>query len=145
MLLFRLLAGFTDDAAGRSVTKYLKPNGSEEKRARKVLAQQLRDGRLLGLSRELLALAIDPSTASTFPGMRPTRRVRFESPARGKGSTWARDLVVVDYIRRSLRAAGGGKEDAAIAAAEKHFGIKRSRAHAIWKAHKDLVSGPSAK
>src|SRR5437660_619071 len=121
-LILRLLAGFADDERGRPITSYLKHNSSEERRARALLAAQIRAGRLGGFAKELLALAIDPRTPSTHLGMKPTRTVQFVSPARGKGSTWARDLLVIDFIRAQLRECP--QREPALAAAEAHFKIK---------------------
>jgi hypothetical protein len=137
-LCMRLLAGFCEDEKGRVVTSYLKPNSYEEQQARAALARVVRDS-MRGFVGELLALAIDPRTPSATPGMWPTRRIRFESPARGRASTWARDLLIVHFIREELRKSPTGKEEAALAAASAHFGIRRSRAHAIWKTWKRLV------
>jgi hypothetical protein len=125
------------DASGQPITRYLKHNSPEEREARAALARRVRDS-MSGFSGELLALAIDPLTPSSIPGMKPTRRVRFESPARGKSSTWARDSLVVDFIRR--RRFDGWKQEAAIAAAMKQFGMKRSAVQAAWAQHQKLVS-----
>jgi hypothetical protein len=136
LLCMRLLAGFCEDKSGRVTTSYLKHNSYAERQARAALARRVRES-MRGFTGELLALAIDPRTPSEYPGMKPTRRVRFESPARGKGSTWARDLLVVHFIRAELRKSP--KEHAAIAAASAHFQIGESRVHAIWKNWKRLV------
>jgi hypothetical protein len=101
LLSLRLLAGYQTDKHGREQTSYLKSNSYEEKQARAALARCVRDN-MKGLVGECLALAIDPYTASASPTMKPTRRVRFESPARGKSSTWARDLAIVHFIRKRL-------------------------------------------
>src|SRR5258708_2280213 len=84
-LALQLLAGYSTN--GR--TRYLKHNSPEEKLARAALARIVRRKMSggLSLSGELLALAIDPATETKFVGMKPTRRVRFESLRRGKPST----------------------------------------------------------
>jgi hypothetical protein len=132
-LILRLLAGFAEDDRGQPITSYLKHNSREEKRARALLAAQIREGKLAGFAKELLALAIDPATPSTHLGMKPTRTVQFISPSRGKASTWAHDLLVADFIKRKLHECP--KKEAALAAAADRFNIKRSRLQQIWKAH----------
>ena len=138
-LIYHLLAGFSENKNGRPVTAYPPPNSREEREARTALARQLREGRLIGIARELLALAIDPTTPSQFPGLQPILVVQLRAKARRSKSTWARDLLVVAYVRSWLRK-NPGKEEAARAAAEKHFKLKRSRIAEIWKQHK-LRSG----
>jgi hypothetical protein len=130
LLLMRLLAGFDDDQPKEPL--FLQPDSPEEKRARTVLAKQLREGRLGGFAKEFLALAIDPWTASTWPGMRSTVKVRFVSPAPGPRSTWARDMLIVHFIRDQLRK-HGGPEDAALKAAEVQFNLGKSQTHAVWQ------------
>lgn len=136
LLLMRLLAGFDD--SDPNVPKFLDADSPDEKRARIALATQLRDGRLSGRAKELLALAIDPWTESTWPGMRPTRKVKFASATPGPPSTWARDLLVVHFIREQLRD-NGGPEDAALKSAETKFGLGKSQTHAIWQRAKMLT------
>jgi hypothetical protein len=130
-LSIRLLAGFDVDTG--KTDAFLKHNSPDEKKARGALARIVRY-RVGGFAGELLALAIDPSTPSTWPNMKPTRRVKFESPARGKSSTVLRDILVVGFIRRS-RINGSPKLEPHLAAAEKRFGLKRSGVHKIWKAY----------
>jgi len=135
LLMMRLLSGFHVEN-GIEVTRYLKHNSHGERLARVALAREVRAS-MWGFVGELLALAIDPRTPSSWPGMRPTRRIKFESPTRGKGSTWARDLAVISLIRERLR--DDPKLEAALSAASERYGIKRNRVHAIWKKHeKDL-------
>jgi len=135
----RLLAGFSADR-GRPIIQYLKRNSPAERKGRTALARCVRDS-MRGLAGELLALAIDPYTPSKIPGMKPTRRIRFESPARGKSSTWARDLSVVGFIRtqRAHWTDGKFKQDAVVQAAMSKFGLSRATVQAIWRRHTDLL------
>jgi hypothetical protein len=117
-LSLQLLAGFRMGENGKPITGFLKHNSSQESKARAALARLVRD-HMPGNSGELLALAIDPRTPSKDRMMKPTRRVRFESPARGRSSTWARALFVVDHIRqRTSMFNTEDKEDAALKSAE---------------------------
>src|SRR4051794_9857143 len=75
-LVMQLLAGW-DGSAGEAV--YFKKNSNGEARAREALARIIR-AKLQGFSGELLALAIDPRTPSSIPGMKPTRKIQFENP-----------------------------------------------------------------
>lgn len=140
-LSIRLLAGFDVDSGH---TSFLKHNSFEERNARAALARVVRD-QMRGFSGELLALAIDPRTASTWPNMKPARKIRFESPGRGKGSTLMRDKLIVDFIRRQRFNGTTDKIDPHLAAAEKHFGLKRSRVHQIWNAYEKMLKTASAK
>jgi hypothetical protein len=137
-LALRLLAGFARDGRGQATTQYLKSNSRDERLACAALARIVRD-HVPGFPGELLALALDPHTASRIPGMKATRRVRFESPARGKPSTWARDLLVIDCIRTELFRSKTGKLEAAIKAAMDHFTISRATAQSIWRRYEKLV------
>jgi hypothetical protein len=137
-LSMQLLAGVHFSKKGRPAIRYLKHNSAEERNARAALARTVRDF-MPGFSGELLALAIDPRTPSKIPGMAPTRRIRFESPARGKSSQWARDLLVVGAIRRALFHSKTGKEDQACAVAEQQFGLSPAAVKKIWRRHKKLV------
>lgn len=136
-LCMKLLAGYHRDGA-RDQVSYLKQNSYEERCAREALGRMVRDG-MRGFVGELLALAIDPRMPSRIPGMKPTRRIRFESPSRGKPSTWARDLLVVDLIRRTRFNSDSGKLEAAITTAVERFGISRSAVQAIWARHEKLL------
>jgi hypothetical protein len=100
-----------------------------------------------GFSGELLALAIDPRTPSTWPDMKPTRRIQFVSPGRGKNSTLMRDKLVVDFIRklRFKETEPNIPLDSYILAAQKKFGLGRSRVHAIWRAYEKILEDASAK
>jgi hypothetical protein len=153
LLSLRLLAGYHIDKYGREQTDYLKRDSNEEKQASAALARCVRDS-MKGLVGELLALAIDPYTASASPTMKPTRRVRFDSPARGKPSTWARDLAIVYFIKRRLHKKRKGadwekqnpdwkSDEPAIAEASDYYGLERSRIWQIWTRRKQLR--PSAK
>ena len=137
-LSLRLLAGRHFGANGQPITKYLPHNSAAEIEARGALARIVRE-HMAGFAGELLALAIDPYTPSKSPGMKPTRHIRFESPARGRPSTWARDLLVVGHIRRELFRSTTGKEDAALKSAEDEFGLTPAAAKKIWRAHKKTV------
>jgi hypothetical protein len=139
-LLLRLLAGLHEDETGRAVISYLKHNSLEERNARAVLARQIREGTLGGIARELLALAIDPQTPSPIPNMRPIWEIQLKSKARRHKPTWARDRLVVYFIKQWMRKNasrdGSTKEEAARAAAEQHFKLERSRIAEIWQQHK---------
>jgi hypothetical protein len=139
-LILRLLAGLHEDEAGHAFISYLKHNSSEERKARAVLARQIRDGTLGGIARELLALAIDPQTSSPIPGMGPIWEIQLKSKARRHKPTWARDLLVAHFIKQWMRKNasrdGSTKEEAARAAAEQHFKLERSRIAEIWQQHK---------
>jgi hypothetical protein len=135
LLVLRLLANFDDERP--TEIKSLDPDSPDEKRARAILAKQVREGRLGGITKELLALAIDPWSGSTWPGMRPVRKIRFNSATTGPPSTWARDLVVVDFIRKHLRE--GFPEDAALHAAEMKFDLGKSQTHSVWHRWKTLT------
>jgi hypothetical protein len=138
---FELLAGFATANNKRAVTKY--PKDRDEKRGRQALAREVRH-HMPGFVGELLALAIDPTTKSKIPAatqsgrMQPTRRIRFESPARGPGSTWARDLLLIHAMRRAMRRPRV-KLEAVLAEIGEQFGLKRSRVQAIWGAHEALL------
>jgi hypothetical protein len=144
LLIMRLLAGF-DDTNPR-IPNFIEANSPDERRAREALARQVREGRLGGFVKEFLALAIDPWTESTHLGMRPLRKVEFKSATPGPAPTWARDLLIIDFMRRFRRETPAGKPlnlEAAIKAAEDHFGISRSQAHAIWQRHEQLIDRQS--
>jgi hypothetical protein len=140
LLLMRLLAGFDDYNPGEP--KYLDSDSPDERRAREALAKQLREGRLGGPAKELLALAIDPWTETTWPGMKPTRKIKFIGATPGPSATWARDLLIVHFIREQLRD-NGGPEDAALKAAETKFQLGKSQTHAIWQRSKSPRSPQS--
>ena len=129
-LALELLAGFNEDHPKQ--TKYLKRNSPEEKLARAALAREIRK-EMRGFVGELLALAIDPDTPTKSATLRPCRRIRFESPARGNPVKWARDLLIVGAIKKELHESG--KLDAALHTVGKKFGLKRSQVHAIWREH----------
>ena len=134
MLMLRLLAGLHVDKRGREITRYLKSNSPEERQARAVLAREVRS-KIPGIVGDLLALAIDPRTPSRVPGKRPTRYVRFESPHRGRPSTWARDQAVLYFIQKyAYGYRGEFKTEALLQEITSQFpGIGRSRAHQLWK------------
>jgi hypothetical protein len=142
MLVMRLLAGFHVDEDGREVTSYLRKNSFEERRARTILARQLRDGTLGYLVKELLALAIDPRTPSAVPDMRPTRKIKFESPARGKPPTWARDLAIIHFIRQHLHKHPSKCDEPAVVEASEHYGIDRTRVWKIWTQWRRRMRSP---
>jgi hypothetical protein len=122
-------------------------NSREEKDARAAMARRIRDF-MQGFLAEVIALAIDPNTPSHIIGLKPLRMVRFESVARGKASTWRRDLRVLHFIRMEIgntvkRGKDGvprAKIEAALQAAVAEFGISRSTAQAIWKRHQEAMA-----
>lgn len=67
---------------------------ADEKAARAALARRIRDQMPVSLTRELLALAIDPDTKSVLPNVVPTRKVKFENPSSGHPPTWRRDAEI---------------------------------------------------
>jgi hypothetical protein len=127
-----LLAGW-DVNSGKQIS--LKHNSTDERTARAALARIIRE-KMNGFSGELLALAIDPQTKSSWPDMKPARKIKFEKP--GRPSTLMRDKLVVDYIRR-LRFNSTEPHDMKfflMQAAEKFGpGLGYSSVHAIWSAH----------
>jgi hypothetical protein len=141
-LILRLLAGFHEDAKGRPIVSYLEPGSVEELEARAALARQLRDNTLGNLARELLALAIAPNIPSARRDMRPTLEIVFKNKARGNKSAWARNRLVISFIKgwiREKRKEGKGrrvKEEAAKQAAQAHFGLSRSQVAEIWRRDK---------
>jgi hypothetical protein len=137
-LSLQLLAGLHTSANGKPIINYLPHNSPEEKLARAALARIVRD-HMSGFSGELLALAIDPRTKSKMVSMKPTRHIRFQSPAQGRPSTWARDLLVIGHIRRELFHSRTGKEDAALKSAEDHFGLSPAAVKKIWRRHKKIA------
>ena len=88
-----------DELAKRLLTREIEPGGNEETMARAALARRIRDLMTTGFVRELLALAIDPTTPS-YLGIEPTVIADFKSPARGRPSTWVRDLAIIDFVTK---------------------------------------------
>ncbi len=113
MLLMRLLAGYR-----RGVISSLPKNSPEEQKARKLLAQQLRDGSIAYYTRELLALAIDPETPSAVPGLSPARKIVFQKPPKGGSLTWARDRVIIYEIKKRIWQ--GETDEKAVTGAAEH-------------------------
>jgi hypothetical protein len=139
LIVLRFLAGFDEDENGVPITRYLKRNSPEERQARVILARQLRENTLGGFAREILALALDPETPS-ITGIPAVWKIEFTSLARGGKSTWARDRLIVAFIRQWLREHPGKSDEAAIGAAEDVFGLGRSRIAEIWQAYKKQVA-----
>lgn len=138
-LSLRLLAGFRMKNGLPVRGEFPGHNSFEERQARAALARIVRD-HVPGFSGELLALAIDPLTPSKIPGMKPARRVVFTSPARGRSSTWARDMFVIEHIRQlTTMFKTEGKEDAALKSAENHFGLSYATVKSVWGKYKKLV------
>jgi hypothetical protein len=102
-LILRLLAGFDENKSGAAATFYPERDSDAERESRAALARQIRAGNLAGMSRELLALAIDPDTPSVIPGTHAIRRLKFEDGQGGAKDTWARDRIIVQFIRRAMR------------------------------------------
>jgi len=76
-LSIQLLAGFDVDTGKRiSFAHY----STDERKARAALARIIRE-KVNGFSGELLALAIDPQTKSTWLDMRPARKIKLKSQA----------------------------------------------------------------
>ena len=73
--------------------------------------------------------------------MRPILTIKFVSKARRNKSTWARDRLIVDFIKRRLRA--GLTEEIAKNDAEDYFRLERARVAEIWQQHKILGHDPS--
>jgi hypothetical protein len=116
---------------------HIEPDSAEEVIARAALARCVRDG-MRGFAGELLALAIDPDTPPAIPGAKPIRRVRFETPGR-RASTWARDMVIGQFIAAERAASRSGKLDAAVKAACDKYGLGRSTVQAIWGRREELL------
>jgi hypothetical protein len=132
---------------GSDAPQYPPHDSTKEKEARAALARIVRDY-VPGFSGEMLALAVDPDMPSRFIGMRPLRKIRFESVARGKASTWRRDLHIADFIRKEIsNTASPGKDgvskpkiEAVLKAAEEQFGISRATAQRVWKEHEQAMA-----
>jgi hypothetical protein len=65
-----------------------------------------------GFVGELLALAVIPARLPEFQSCGPRAKSVLKSPTRGKPSTWARNVLVVHFIRAELRK--NPKEEAAL-------------------------------
>jgi hypothetical protein len=130
-LALQLLAGFNEDHPEQ--TKYLKRNSPEEKLARAALAREVRR-EMRGFVGELLALAIDSDLAPRTPTTRRTKHAVFKNPARGgKASVWARDLLIIEHLKRLLR--DEGKKTAAYKLTAEHFGCSERSIRDVWDAH----------
>jgi hypothetical protein len=88
-----------------------------------------------GMTGELLALAIDPDTPSTWATMKPAAKIRFEKPGRGHRSTVLIEGRIVHFMREQMKADPAPKLDMYVKAAETKFGLSRSRIHEIWRAY----------
>jgi hypothetical protein len=142
----RLLAGFDVDSSKN--VKSPGHFGVEERELRAALARTIRD-QMKGFSAELLALAIDPFTASAWPGMRPTRKIRFMG--QGQQSTLMIEKQIIDFIRK-LRFNSTQEQDqkfyimSAVAEFKKRgIDIEKSRIHAIWSAYEEMLKAASIK
>lgn len=131
----RLLAGYDVNTSANVAAP--KHNSVEERQLRAALAQTIRD-QMKGLSGELLALAIDPFTPSTWPQMRKTVQVKFQR--QGRPSSLLLEHQIVDYIRR-LRFNSTKQRDQKffITAAMEEFGLEYSRVHAIWRDYEAML------
>jgi hypothetical protein len=87
-----------------------------------------------GLVGELLALAIDPAVSPRM-AVRRTRKIVFESPTPGKPSTWARDLMMLDFLKQQLRS--NVKRIAAYKLTAERYGCSERSVRDIWKAHEE--------
>jgi hypothetical protein len=87
---------------------------------------------------EMLALAIDPFTLSTWPQMKPTVKVKFQR--QGRRSSLMLEHQIVDYIRR-LRFNSSEPRDQKffISSAMAKFGLEYSRVHAIWRDYEVML------
>jgi hypothetical protein len=131
-----LLAGYSVDDGKYGKVGFPKAGSPEESACRAALARTIRD-QMRGFNGEFLALAIDPRTPSKWPMVpRAHRSIRFNKP-RGRPPTSMRDLLVIDFIKRERGKLG--KEDAALLAAEREFGIGKSRTHNIWAGYKQSI------
>jgi hypothetical protein len=128
----RLLSGYNAEKSDNF--PFPEPFSDEENEMRAALARTIRE-QMKGLSAELLALAIDPSTPSKLAGMRPTRMIHFER--QGRQSTVFIDQLVVQFIRkmRARETKPNVPLKSYVMAAVQEFGLGRSRVYAIWKAH----------
>jgi hypothetical protein len=155
LLALRLLAGYAIDEKGQEFTAYLDQNSAEEQQACAALARLVRDA-MPGFVGELLALAIDPRTPSPSwvsafgeeearRRMRPTRRIRFESPARGRPDNWARNLAVAHFITEHMeqqqreRPDWKPKLESAYEDASKRYGFTPNQAQTIWREYRKLA------
>ena len=130
ILSLQLLAGLVRSREAIA-TEFPKHNSAQEKKCRAALARIVRSRVQDFWIGEFLALAIDPDTPSRIPGVKPPRRIRFQSPARGLPSTAMRDLWIAALIRNlTIR---GVKKEAALKSAEEAYGINRSTALAACR------------
>jgi hypothetical protein len=122
------------------------PNGKNpkhfsrgEKKLRAALARRIRD-QMGGYTGELLALAIDPFSGSTWPGMKPTAKLKFVR--QGRPSSLLTERRVVAFIRAQIGKSNNPEAslDSYLNAAETAFGLKRSRVHEIWHANEKRLS-----
>jgi hypothetical protein len=127
MLALELLAGSPN---GRNSKHF----SQREKQLRAALARRIRD-QMGGYTGELLALAIDPFTASAWPGMKPTTKLKFMR--QGRPSSLLIERRVVAFIREQIGKSKSQRAslDSYLKAAEDAFGLSRTRVHEIWKAN----------
>jgi hypothetical protein len=135
-LVLRFLAGFHEDKKGRVIIRYPKRNSPEARKARTVLARQLRNNTLGDIAREILAYAIDPETPSERD-IPPVWKIEFTSKARGTKSTWLRNRFINAFITQWLRENPDKSEEKAKGAVEEAFGLESSRVAEIWQRHKE--------
>jgi hypothetical protein len=128
-LALELLAGLQSDGG----VDYPESESDREMVLRAALAREVRR-EMPGFVGELLALAIDPSLAPRTPTTRRTRHLVFEKPTQGgKDSVWARDLLIIEHLKRLLR--GKVKKTAAYKLASEHFGCSERSIRDVWDAH----------
>jgi hypothetical protein len=148
-LSLELLAGYR--GFDREV-RFLEAGSPRERELRAALAREIRR-HMSGFVGELLALAIDPNAQPKMATTRRTRNVVFESATPGKPSTWARDLMMVDFLKKALRepvtdhtgAEHNLKLTAAYKLAADDFGCSERTVRDVWKAYWDGLQSPAVK
>jgi hypothetical protein len=128
-LALELLAGLQRDGE----VAYPASGSDREMALRAALAREVRR-EMRGFVGELLALAIDPALVPQTPTTRRTKHVVFRNPARGgKASVWARDLLIIEHLKRLLR--DEDKKTAAYKLTAEHFGCSERSIRDVWDAH----------
>jgi hypothetical protein len=134
-LVIGLLCGNSElDKRGLPDCRYPVDGSEEELAARRALARMLRSSRPIhpGVLSALADL-IDPDRDEI------NRQIRFVNRRKGKPSKAAVEKKIAEFIR--LEEAKLGKTEAAIASAEKEFGLKRARLFKIWGEWKPVLEG----
>jgi hypothetical protein len=130
-LSLELLVGYQGDTG----VEFPEKGGPREQILRAALARELRR-HMRSLVGDFLAMAVDPRAVPLTPTRRRTRHIVFESPTPGKASTWARDAMMIDYLRRLLR--NGVKDTAAYQLTAEKYGCSVRTVRDVWGAYQAL-------